>query len=372
MSKEIKGSTPKSDGFRMPAEFEPQDEIFMIWPYRTDNWRNAAEPAQKQFADVAKAISKFENVTMLAAHDQYENCRAQLPADIRVIETSSDDAWCRDSGPTFLIDGKGGRRAVNWTFNAWGGLVDGLYFPWNDDELIAQKICEITRTDYYRTEGFVLEGGSFHVDGEGTVLTTEMCLLSKGRNPDMSKQEIEHMLCEYLNCEKVLWLKDGIDPNETNGHIDDVACFIRPGEVCCIYTEDKSHPFYEASQDALKRLSCMTDAKGRQLKVHKLCCTKNPIFMEGAETIDHVCGSKIRQNGDLCIASYANFLICNNAVIVPQYDDENDELALSQIRDMFPDRNVVGVHTREIVYGGGNIHCITQQVPLNQVPLKRI
>lgn len=363
MAKCITHSTPKSDGFRMPAEWEPQEEIFMLWPQRTDNWRDGAKPAQAQFANVAKAISEFENVTVLASREQYENCRARLPSGIRVIEMSANDAWCRDVGPTFLIDGKGNRRAVSWTFNAWGGLVDGLYVPWNDDDLVAEKICEITRTDYYRTDGFVLEGGSFHVDGEGTVLTTEMCLLSQGRNPHMSKGEIEHMLCEYLNCEKVLWLQDGIDPDETNGHIDDVACFIRPGEVCCIATEDKSHPFYTVSQEAIRLLSDMTDAKGRRLKIHRLCCTKQPVFLQGAETIDRRRGSQVRTNGDLCIASYANFLICNNAVIVPQYDDEHDALALRQISAMFPDRRVVGVRTREIVYGGGNIHCITQQMP---------
>lgn len=363
MSKQIVGSTPKSDGFHMPAEFEPQEEIFMIWPCRTDNWRNGAKPVQDQFANVAKAISEFESVTMLAPHEQYENCRAHLPSDIRVIEMSSNDAWCRDTGPTFLIDGKGRRRAVSWTFNAWGGLADGLYFPWNDDDLVAEKICELTRTEYYRTEGFVLEGGSFHVDGEGTILTTEMCLLSKGRNPAMSKEEIEHMLCEYLGGEKVLWLKDGIDPDETNGHIDDVACFVRSGEVCCIGTKDKDHPFYETSQAAIKQLSEMTDAKGRRLKIHQLCCTGKPVFMAGAESIDRRHGSRVRRNGELCIASYANFLICNRAVIVPQYDDENDDLALSQIQAMFPERKVIGVRTREIVYGGGNIHCITQQMP---------
>lgn len=363
MARQIIGSTPKADGFRMPAEFAPQEEIFMIWPYRTDNWRSGAKPVQEQFANVAKAINVFEPVTMLVPREQYENCRAQLPSEIRVIEMSSNDAWCRDTGPTFLIDGQGRRRAVSWAFNAWGGLVDGLYFPWNDDDLVAEKLCELTCTDYYRTEGFVLEGGSFHVDGEGTVLTTEMCLLSKGRNPAMSKQEIEHMLCEYLGGEKILWLKDGIDPHETNGHIDDVACFVRPSEVCCIAIEDKNHPFYEASQAAVRQLSEMTDAKGRRLKIHRLCCTKKPVLMAGAETIDRRRSSQVRRNGELCIASYTNFLICNHAVIVPQYDDENDGLALSQIQAMFPERKVVGVRTREIVYGGGNIHCITQQMP---------
>ena len=298
MAKRIIGTTPKQDGYRMPAEFEPQQGVWMLWPERNDNWRAGAKPAQqaildvatailqfepgtvcvspaqyqnararlpravrgvemasndawirdggkpaqKAFADVAKAIAKFEKVTVGASVRQYQNARAKLPENIRVVELESDDAWVRDCGPTVLVNDKGGLRAVDWEFNAWGGLVDGLYFPWDKDDQIARKICEIADVDSYRTEGFVLEGGSIHVDGEGTVLTTEMCLLSEGRNPDKSKEEIEQMLCDYLGCVKVLWIKDGIAPDETNGHIDDVACFIAPGEVACIWTEDKNHP----------------------------------------------------------------------------------------------------------------------------------
>ena len=193
MAKRIIGTTPKQDGYRMPAEFEPQQGVWMLWPERNDNWRDGGKPAQKAFADVAKAIAKFEKVTVGASVRQYQNARAKLPENIRVVELESDDAWVRDCGPTFLVNDKGGLRAVDWEFNAWGGLVDGLYFPWDKDDQIARKICEIADVDSYRTEGFVLEGGSIHVDGEGTVLTTEMCLLSEGRNPDKSKEEIEQM-----------------------------------------------------------------------------------------------------------------------------------------------------------------------------------
>mgnify|MGYP004674547115 FL=1 len=363
MAKRILDSTPVRDGYFMPAEFAPQDGVFMIWPERPDNWRDGAKPAQAAFCAVAAAIAQFEPVTMLVSNAQFENARARLPEAVRVVECTTDDAWVRDCGPTFLIDGRGGRRAADWRFNAWGGLYDGLYFPWANDDRVAQKICELTNTDSYRTDGFVLEGGSIHVDGEGTVLTTEMCLLSPGRNPDLDKHAIEKMLCAYLGCEKVLWLKDGIDPDETNGHIDDVACFIRPGEVACIWTDDKNHPFYEQARAAYDALTRMTDAKGRALKVHKLCLTKKPCLLHGADTIDRVAGSIPRESGEVAIASYMNFLIVNGGVIVPQYDDENDALALSQVQAMFPERRVVGVATREIAYGGGNIHCITQQLP---------
>ncbi len=358
----ILGTTPSMDGYRMPAEYEPQEKVWMIWPERPDNWRSNAIPAQKAYSDVAKAISLFEPVVIIASKEQLANCKKDMPADIEIIEMESDDAWARDVGPSFLIDDKGGLRACDWTFNAWGGKVDGLYSPWDKDDAIASSICDLENIDYYRTDNFVLEGGSFHVDGEGTVLTTKMCLLSAGRNPHMTNDMIEKKLCDYLNCTKVIWIDDGIDPNETNGHIDDVACFVAPGEVACIYTNDVNHPFYEASQKAYETLTKATDAMGRTLKVHKVCCTKNKICLNDFDIENNDCSIN-RNEGDLCIASYLNFLIVNNGVIVPQYDDDNDTQALKEIEMIFPNRKVVGVKTREIVYGGGNIHCITQQQP---------
>lgn len=363
MSKRIINTTPKQDGFRMPGEFEEQEQVWMLWPERTDNWRNGAKPAQKAFKEVAQAIREFEPVTVCASPAQYQNCRAQLPDNIRVVEMTSNDSWIRDCGPTFVVNDRGDIRGCDWTFNAWGGLVDGLYFPWDQDDQVAQKVCEIEGIDSYRTEGFVLEGGSFHVDGEGTVITTEMCLLSQGRNPHMTKEEIENMLKEYLNCEKVIWVKDGVDPYETNGHIDDVAQYIRPGEAACIWTDDPDHPFYKEARAAYEQLSKAVDAKGRKLKVHKLCTTKNPVFLHGADTIDKMEGTLDRKDGEISIASYMNFLIVNGGVIVPQYGDENDALALEQIQEMYPERKIVGVRTEEVAFGGGNIHCITQQQP---------
>ena len=374
MAKRIYNSTPKQDGFRMPGEFEPQQHIFMVWPERPDNWRQGAKPAQRAYTEVAKAIAKHTPVTMLVNNSQYANCRARLPEHIRVVEMSSDDAWVRDSGPSFVINDKGEIRGVDWIFNAWGGLVDGLYFPWANDDAVAQKICDLVGVDSYRTDAdscpagldFILEGGSIHVDGEGTLITTEMCLLNPdaGRNvPNLDKEQVEMMLKEYLNLEKIIWIKDGIDPYETNGHIDDVACYIRPGEVACIWTDDPNHPFYEPAQAAYKTLSEATDAKGRKLKVYKMCMTKEPCYLKDAWSIDTATGAIPREEGEISIASYMNFLITNNAIILPQYGDENDALAVQQAQEMFPGYVIEPVMTTEVAYGGGNIHCITQQMP---------
>ena len=288
-------STPRQDGYRMPGEFEPQERIWMLWPHRPDNWRDGAKPAQKAFAEVARAIARFEPVVIGAKPEDYEAARFEMSEDenVMVIEMTSDDSWIRSRG------------------------------------------------------------------------SSEMCLLSPGRNPELSKEDIEGYLREYLNVEKVIWIKDGIDPDETNGHIDDVACFIRPGEVACIWTDDEDNPFYEAAHAAYDTLSQATDAKGRQLKVHKLTMPKVPTYMsqEEVDAIDVVEGTLPRTTDDYAIASYMNFLIVNDAIIFPQYGDEYDDLACEQVQAMFPDREIVGVPTREIAYGGGNIHCITQQEP---------
>ncbi|MBN1260821.1 MAG: agmatine deiminase family protein, partial [Anaerolineae bacterium] len=177
-------SVPGDDGFRMPGEFEPQAQVWMLWPERTDNWRLGAKPAQRVFVDVATAISRFTPVTMGVSRGQFLNARHMLPSQIRVVEMSYDDSWMRDCGPTFVVNDQGAVRLVDWEFNAWGGLVGGLYFPWDQDDLVPQKVAEIERVDRYKAP-LVLEGGSIHVDGQGTLITTRECLLNPNRNPDL-------------------------------------------------------------------------------------------------------------------------------------------------------------------------------------------
>ena len=356
-------STPRADGFRMPGEFEPHAQTWMLWPQRPGTWRLGGEPAQHAWVEVATAISRFEPVTMGVNHDQYENARTMLPPHVRVIELSNNDAWIRDCGPTFVVNDEGDVRLVDWIFNAWGGQYDGLYFPWDKDQAIPAKVAEVERVDRYRAP-LVLEGGSIHVDGEGTVLTTEECLLSPGRNPDLTREQIERHLREYLNVEAVIWLARGIDPEETNGHVDDVACFVRPGVVLAGVTEDRDDWRYGLLQDNLERLLAAIDAKGRRLEVHT---TPMPAVMEITEEeasgIETVGESSPRLPGDKTAASYLNFLICNGGIVMPRFNDPNDVVAKAKLEELFPDREVVTVSGREIVLGGGNVHCITQQQP---------
>ncbi len=356
-------TTPRADGFFMPAEFAPHAGTWMLWPQRPDNWRMGGKPAQRAFAAVAAAIAQFEPVTVGANPDQYANARHLLPEAVRVVEIANNDAWMRDCGPTFVVDGRGGVRGVDWIFNAWGGLFNGLYFPWDLDEAVAQKVLEIERAGRYKAP-IVLEGGSIHVDGEGTCLTTEECLLSPGRNPDLSKGQIESCLKDYLDVEKVLWIPRGVYHDETTGHVDNLACFIRPGVIALTWTDDPSDPQYERSVEAYGYLLANADAHGRKLEIHKIH-QPAPVLIrpEEAEGVDAVAGTLPRQAGDRMAASYVNFYFCNGGAIVPTFGDPHDAPALAALQKLMPERKVVGPPAREILLGGGNIHCITQQQP---------
>jgi agmatine deiminase len=347
----------------MPAEYERHTGCWMLWPERPDNWRDGAKPAQAAFAAVATAIAQGEPVTVGASVAQFQNARARLPSTVRVVELSSNDAWIRDSGPTFVVDAKGRRRGVDWTFNAWGGLQGGLYFPWDRDDEVAQKVLEVEGCDRYRTP-FVLEGGAIHVDGQGTCLTTEECLLNPNRNGVVSREYIEGVLQRYLAVNRVIWLDKGVYLDETGGHIDELACFTAPGHVLLTWTEDRKDPQYDISHDAYQRLRHARDARGRALTIHKIH-QPGPLYMtaEEAAGIDTRAGSHPRRAGDRLPASYVNFYIANKCIVMPLYDKRWDAPAMRTLKRLFPTRKVIGVPTREVLLGGGNIHCITQQVP---------
>ncbi len=335
----------------------------MAWPERPDNWRLGAEPAQRAFAAVAEAINTCEPVTMAVSDGQFEHCRSMLSPSIRVVEISTDDAWMRDTGPTFVLDGDGARRGIDWQFNAWGGLQGGLYLSWERDQRVARKVLEIEGADRYRAP-IVLEGGSIHVDGQGTVMATEECLLNPNRNPQLTREQIERVLFDYLGAEKMIWLGRGVYEDETDGHVDNLACFARPGVVLLTWTDEESDPQHAISRDAAERLEGATDAAGRAIEVIRLP-SPGPITISPQEAagVETVAGSRPRRPGDRLAASYVNFYSGTTRVVFPLLDGRFDDEAAELLSDCFPDREVVGVPAREILLGGGNIHCITQQVP---------
>jgi agmatine deiminase len=282
---------------------------------------------------------------------------------VHVVEIPNNDAWMRDCGPTFVINNSGIVRGIDWVFNAWGGLESGLYYPWELDDAVPSRVLEFEGMDRYKAP-IVLEGGSIHVDGEGTLVTTEECLLNPNRNPTLSKDDIEIVLKNYINVSKIIWLGRGVYNDETSGHVDNLCCFLKPGVLALTWTDDISDPQYEISMDALQRLEHARDARGSKLVIHKIH-QPNPVIMTDVEVrgVATVPGTMPRMAGDRMAGSYVNFYTCNGGAVVPTFNDPQDQNALDTLQMLMPERKVVGVPAREILLGGGNIHCITQQEP---------
>ena len=356
-------STPLADGFFMPAEWARHSGCWMLWPQRPDTWRDGGKPAQRAFVEVASQISRFERVTMGVNREQYENARAMLPPQVRVVELSSNDAWMRDIGATFVVNDEGDVRGVDWQFNAWGGLDKMMYFPWDQDQLVARKMLEIEGLDRYEAP-FVLEGGAVHVDGHGTLLTTESVLLNPNRNPRLSRARIEQLLADYMGIRHIIWLPRGVHEDETDGHIDNLCCFTPMGEIALTWTDDRGDPQYERSAEALDALLSARDAQGQPLAVRKIH-QPAPMTMTADEAagLDVTESAFLRPEGERLAGSYINFYVANGAVIMPVFGDKHDDAAAQALSELSPRREIVRILAREILLGGGNIHCITQQQP---------
>ena len=374
--------TPDKDGFFMPAEFAEHEGTLMIYPTRPGSWGKDRSGALFSFGKIYTEIMKREKLYLAVSSEYYDEAceflkalfpKTGLSADEfekrkEVIAIDSDDAWARDVGPTFVVDDSGDVRGINWSFNAWGGEVDGLYATWDKDDALAVKFMEHAGYDYYDAEPFVLEGGSIHSDGEGTVMVTESCLLSEGRNPSLTKEEIEEKLKVYLGAEKILWLPRGIYNDETNEHVDNVCAFVAPGEVVLAWTDDKNDPQYDLSFASYEYLKGQKDAKGRDIVIRKLPIPEHTICITEKDLANYEFegGEDFREVGERLAASYVNFYYINGAALVPMFGGENessDKRALEVLKELCPGREVIGIPARDILLGGGNIHCITQQIP---------
>lgn len=355
---------PADRGFYMPAEYMPHQATIMIFPIRPGSWPNGAQRAQDIFADIARKIAKSEKVYIIVDERTYEAASGRLSdvENIEFLNIRSDDAWARDTAPTFVADGREARGVI-WSFNAWGGMYNGLYRPWYNDRRLASDFCNGTGFMMFHAEPFVLEGGSIHSNGVDTLLTTEECLLSPGRNPEMSKDEIEEMLLAYTGMKRVVWLPYGIYNDETDGHVDNVAAFTGKNDVVLAWTDDTDDPQYSRSAADLMVLE---DAG---INVHKLPLPDVPVCItaEELEGYEFEEGEDAREAGERLAASYVNFYYTNEAVLMPQFGGENhesDKRAVDIISELCPDRKIIPIPARDIIAGGGNIHCITQQIPL--------
>ena len=358
---------PANDGFHMPAEFAPQDGVLLVWPVRPGSWGIDPSAAQRAFCDIMREAAKSERVYLLVDSAHLHEARMQAGGFATILEIETDDAWARDIGPTFVTNGDE-VRGIDWRFNAWGGAVDGLYDDYENDDAAAQAFCRAINAACYDAGDFVLEGGSICSDGEGTLLVTESCLLSAGRNPTLTEAQIEQKLKDYLGAEKVLWLPKGIYNDETNEHVDNVCAFIRPGEVVLAWTDDELDPQYEMSRADFDYLSRETDARGRKLTIHKLPVPDHPVCVteEDMVNLPHDIGEETRTIGERLAASYVNFFFTNDAILLPHFGGENaasDARAVEIMRALCPERRIAPIQSRDILLGGGNIHCVTQQIP---------
>jgi agmatine deiminase len=338
-----KQQTPKSAGYHMPAEWHRHAACWMAWPVKPIAWRGHHREAKHSIATLANSISEFEPVKMLVPQKAREEAARFCGAQVEFVPCQIDDSWTRDTCPSFLIDQTDRLAGVNWRFNGWGDLE---YANWQQDKHLARRVCQMLDIPCFNAP-IMNEGGAIHVDGEGTVLCTRSTLLDPRRNPDLSETMAESVLCDYLGADKVIWLDRGYEQDETGGHIDVVASFVAPGRVMHLATTNHDDPNYECFERNIQHLESIRDARGRHLEVVRV--PQPECWCEGRRRIS---------------SSYVNFYMANGAVFVPVFDEPGDEQALEIFRANFPDRSIIDMpEAAAVCYGGGGVHCVTQQQP---------
>lgn len=345
---------PATQGFRWPAEWEPHAATWLSWPHNLETWPGRFEPIPAVFVAMARALHARELVRINVRDEAMEDGVRRLLATggvdvergVRFHRTPTNDAWARDHGGIFVVRDAGGgrpreRAILDFGFNSWGGK----YGPWDLDEQVPRRMAE--DLGLRRFDGrIVLEGGSIDGDGRGTVLTTESCLLNANRGPGRTRENVEAVLAATLGARHVLWLGDGILGDDTDGHVDDITRFVAPGTIVTAVEEDASDPNHAPLAENLRRLRGMRDADGKPFSIATLPMPP-PVLVDGHR----------------CPASYANFHLANGVALVPVFGAPSDERALAVLREVLPGRDVVGIPCRDLVWGLGAVHCVTQQEP---------
>lgn len=340
-------TTPREQGFVMPPEWAPHARCWMAWPCRTELWGERMATARQVYAEVAQAIAPHEPVTMIARPELTAEASLQCGQGISVLPLEHDDSRTRDTAPTFVLDSAGGLAGVDWRFDGYGGTVPAHA----QDARLAAAVCARLQVPRFAAP-IVLEGGALHVDGEGTALVCAASVLDPKRNPGRSRAEVETVLADYLAVTRVIWLEHGFVDDETAGHVDNLACFIRPGVVMVLVCHDPEDANHGPFEDNLARLRAERDAAGRELEVIEV---EQP-------------AARLRPDGRRLTTSYLNFYLANDAVILPMFGDPMDQAAYKTIAAAFPDRRVTQIDASDLVHGGGGIHCITQQQPAASAP----
>ena len=343
--------TPAELGYRMPAEWEPHRGTWLSWPHKQASWPGRFPPVPSIFARMVRHLADHEEVHINVAGPAMEDEVRRLVTDtggdtgnVFFHYNPTNDAWCRDHGPIF-VQRRAGRSAeeaiVDWGFNAWGGK----YPPFDLDDVIPTRIAEELGLPVFHP-GIIMEGGSIDVNGRGTLLTTEACLLNPNRNPQLGRAEIEDCLRAYLGVSHILWLGDGIAGDDTDCHVDDLTRFVDPTTVVTVVEDDPTDENYEPLQSNLERLHQMADQDGQPLRVVTLPMPR-----------------ALWHEGQRLPASYANFYIANGLILLPTYDPARDDEAIATLQQLFPDRDVIGIDCTDLVWGLGAFHCVTQQWP---------
>jgi agmatine deiminase len=349
---ETPAQTPAAGGFRMPAEWHPHESTWLTWPKDPETWPDRVTQVEEIYLQMIAALAPHELIDLLVDDRETEQvvrqrCGDAVASRIRFHHLQTVDSWIRDYGPNFLLGPKGQIAFNDWIFNAWGNKYEML----KQDDTIPLRLEPILKLARF-SPGIVMEGGSIEVNGAGCVLTTEQCLLNQNRNPDLSREEIEQYLKDYLGVTKVLWLGEGIVGDDTDGHIDDIARFVAPNVIACAVEDDPADANYEILQDNLARLKSMTDADGNRFEIVAL---PMPGIVGGSSTA--------ARDLERLPASYANFYIANSVILAPVFGHANDVRAVDTLQRLFPTRRIVAINCEPLVWGMGTIHCVTQQQP---------
>lgn len=345
----VASPTPASLGYAMPAEWAPHEATWLSWPHNRETWPTQLPVVRDVWLQMIRSLSLHERVNLLINDDstqrdvtaRLQNAGAAM-GNVVFYDIPTVDVWMRDYGPTFVVGNPQTPLALNdWIFNGWGGK----YKSYEQDDSVAKEIAARTKVPVF-AHSVVLEGGSVEVNGRGMCLTTEECLLNVNRNPGLTRAQIEQLLKDALGVSQILWLGKGIVGDDTDGHIDDIARFIDPTTIVCSVEQNPRDDNYVPLQENYERLQGATDQDGKRLFIIALPCPR-PIYSEGMRLP----------------ASYANFYIANEVVLVPVFDDGNDGAAMGLLKELFPDRNVIGLPCTAVVAGLGALHCVTQQQP---------
>lgn len=341
--------TPKSLGFTFPAEWSKQTAMWLSWPHKEASWPGKIKSIYPSYCKFIVAVAAGQKVRINVANEAMQAfATAELKketddfSNIEFYLNPTNDAWCRDHGPAYLINPATKEKAiVDWKYNAWGNK----YPPFDLDDIVPARIAKTFNLPLF-TPAIVMEGGAVEFNGAGTVLTTTACLLNENRNPHLTKEQIEQYLLEYYGQEQVLWLEEGIIGDDTDGHIDDITRFVNENTVVTVVEENPEEENYAILQDNLELLRSFRLPNGEPLNIIELPMPA-PVIYEG----------------DALPASYANFYIANEVVVVPVFNDKNDAKALAILQDCFPDRKVIGIDSVDIIWGLGSFHCLSQQEP---------